>query len=186
MIPPRYVAVDVPFVSYDSKLFISQQLCMRKDIIICDFSDETTLRVYEPFAPLIPTPANVQHIQTLFSIAFSPMTEFKLERDSIYKCTIGETHIIMDSQMSRALWGLSLLFACLTFSIFTSLAFQPFITDYHEPAFSLHTAMALLLDIGGFIMSAQKPFLYLSRVCLSGRKRPFHYAQFFYDYSSQC
>ncbi len=66
MIPTRYVAVDVPFVSYDSKLFISQQLCMRKDIIICDFSDETSLRVYEPLAPLIPTPANVQHIQTLF------------------------------------------------------------------------------------------------------------------------
>ncbi len=45
-----------------------------------------------------------------FSIAFSPMTEFKLERDSIYKCTIGETHVIIDSEMSRALWGPSLLF----------------------------------------------------------------------------
>lgn len=118
------------------------------------------------------------------SIAFRPMTEFKLERDSIYKCTIGETHviIIIDSQMSQSLWCPSLLFACLTFSIFTSLARQHPITDYHESAFSLHTAMDLLLDIGGFIMSAQKAFLYLSRVCLSGNKRPFHSAQFFYDY----
>ncbi len=110
------------------------------------------------------------------------MTEFKLERDSIYKCSIGETHVIIDSEMSRALWGPSLLFACLTFSIFKSLALQHPITDYHESAFSLHTAMDLLLDIGGFIMSAQKPFLYLSRVCLSGHKRLFHSAQFFYDY----
>lgn len=67
----------------------------------------------------------------------------------------------MDSQMILALWGPTLLSACLTFSIFTSLALQQLITGDHEPAFSLHSAITLLLDIGGFIMSAQKSFLYL-------------------------